>query len=227
MITKSLLTLAAASLILLPAANAAVVITVANNGTNYLDRNLLSNTTFGSLSSTNLTGGETAVDTNNSQGYIPFSLSVSDIAAISTATQVTLNIKLIGLTNVGSLVLNLYGLSNRGTDANAKTNDYSSGTLLLSSFASSSSTINEYLTLDVTSYVKSQIASNEVVAFKFAVGNGTLPNADGVINAFVFSSADAGASAAPYLSVTPVPEPGTVALCTLAGISLAIFRRRK
>ncbi len=166
-------------------------------------------------------GEAPGADDADSRYYLPFGpLTPDEVDAIARAPDepgaILLNLSLGTKSNVTNVVteagavdlyVDVYGFNNR-VDAGADVDDYHSNEMtLLFGRGVKPNTPNGWLSFDVTSFVKQEIAAgSSVLAFRLQIDPpDALPNADGQPNRYLFHTAD-HATNKPFLEVSP-PHP--------------------
>ena len=170
--------------------------------------------------------GEGATDSGEARIWLPFSLTPSERASIANAQSITLDISLAIIDNATGFNLDIHGIGSR-TDVNPTASDFQAASTLLVDDAFTPTSDLGFASFDVTTFVRDQAAlsSDTIIAFRLQMDPNTLPNTNGALDRYVIRLADRTDGNQPTLTVTPIPEPSSVALLSLGGL-LCMGRRR-
>lgn len=171
--------------------------------------------------------GESSEDSSEIRLWIPFALTADERAAIANAASITLDISLSSQANVDSFNVDIYGIPNR-TGLLPAVTDYQAGDdqppLIDNAFTASSP--EGYSSFDVTDFaqVEAARAGDSLIVFRLQLDPASLPNDDDLWNRYIVRTAENNAP--PTLTVTPIPEPSSIALAALGSL-MCLWRCRR
>lgn len=177
-----------------------------------------------------LSGGSLAFGTGTNVEFrtlfeFDIASSSSDIASADT---IELVFQIKGDINEGDIVdiIEIYNLDAGAADGSATAGDFAAAGSLVTTLASSSIADEDVVTIDVTSFIKADLLAGQTYSsFRLEGDDPVFDNGNHYFQAYKTSEAVGGIQA-PVLNVT-VPEPGSLALAGLGGLTLLGRRRSK